>query len=381
MGCKQNRVCVPLILCTLAASPSFAQQHREPTAAIYPQTAPSTSRRAKPAASHALTTDEGLAVLGAALESRARLDSKSDCSHLVHAIYERAGFPYEYASSSELYTGTDVFRRVASPQPGDLVVWPGHVGIAVNPAQHSFFSALRSGLGVDSYNSAYWKERGKPRFLRYVTDTPAGLQAQSSSRASSLKENANPESHSAIARNIRLATVEDDETDRSSPRSGSMDSTATTPPRFQLVHSKLPGPKDVSDALQEAYRETEEALRDQDVLSLPHPLLVFDEFSVERVHLQRDQGWADVRISGAVSISAGKPNSKKHAVRQHWPLVRQDHDAWQVTLPPEAICLPNDIVVRMVIHQLATLTEEAGGQTNREEKVELSRVLNVLLQK
>ena len=62
-------------------------------------------------------------------------------------------------------------------------------------------------------------------------------------------------------------------------------------------------------------------------------------------------------------------------------LVRQDHDAWQVTLPPEAICLPNDIVVRMVIHQLATLTEEAGGQTNREEKVELSRVLNVLLQK
>ena len=48
----------------------------------------------------------------------------ADCSHLVHAIYLQAGFPYPYASSSDLYDGTDDFRRVNRPQPGDLVVWP-----------------------------------------------------------------------------------------------------------------------------------------------------------------------------------------------------------------------------------------------------------------
>ncbi len=86
----------------------------------------------------------------------------------MHEIYERAGFEYEYASSSDLYAGTDEFRRVRHPQPGDLVVWPGHVGIVVNPAQRSFYSALNSGLGVDAYDAPYWKKRGHERFFRFV---------------------------------------------------------------------------------------------------------------------------------------------------------------------------------------------------------------------
>jgi cell wall-associated NlpC family hydrolase len=111
---------------------------------------------------------DGLAVITAALDAHTRRSTKLDCSHLVHEIYERAGFEYDYASSSDLYAGTAEFRRVQHPQPGDLVVWPGHVGIVVNPAQRSFYSALNAGLGVDAYNSAYWKERGRPRFFRYL---------------------------------------------------------------------------------------------------------------------------------------------------------------------------------------------------------------------
>src|SRR5580658_2324368 len=123
-----------------------------------------------------LTPNEGLAILGAALGSRHRhSDFSSDCSHFVHGLYERAGFRYEYASSSDLYEGTNEFRRVASPQPGDLAVWRGHAGIVVNPDQHSFFSVLRSGPGVDSYDSPYWKQRGQPRFFRYIKSAPAGV--------------------------------------------------------------------------------------------------------------------------------------------------------------------------------------------------------------
>src|SRR5882724_13094240 len=127
-----------------------------------------TDSRQNPDATRPLNLSEGLAILGAALESRHRGKSTSDCSHFAQAIYERAGFPYSYANSSELYAGVDEFRQVASPQPGDLAVWRGHVGIVVNPVQHSFFSLLRSGRGVEAYDSLYWKKRGRPRFFRYV---------------------------------------------------------------------------------------------------------------------------------------------------------------------------------------------------------------------
>lgn len=115
-----------------------------------------------------LSKDDGFAVMSAALEKRRHKGRKPDCSHLVNDIYRRAGFEYEYARSSDLYLGVKEFKRVGKPQPGDLVVWPGHVGIVVNPAEKSFYSSLRSGLGVENYDAPAWKRRGKPRFYRYV---------------------------------------------------------------------------------------------------------------------------------------------------------------------------------------------------------------------
>jgi cell wall-associated NlpC family hydrolase len=105
--------------------------------------------------------EQGLAILGAALATKHPGRAGADCSHLVHAIYEKAGFPYTYVPSGDLFVGTDEFRRVAEPQAGDLVVWLGHAGIVVNPREHTFYSALRSGLLVQEYDSPYWKRRGR----------------------------------------------------------------------------------------------------------------------------------------------------------------------------------------------------------------------------
>jgi cell wall-associated NlpC family hydrolase len=121
-----------------------------------------------------LTQDERLSIIAAALDSKVRRNSGHDCSHLVHAIYERAGFPYAYSSSDDLYDGVvEGFRRVTQPQPGDIVVWPGHAGIVVRPSHHVFFSFLTAGPGIDDYHSNYWIGRGEPRFYRYVKGTPA----------------------------------------------------------------------------------------------------------------------------------------------------------------------------------------------------------------
>jgi cell wall-associated NlpC family hydrolase len=95
-------------------------------------------------------------------------ETELDCSHFVQYLYEQAGLYYGYAPSRTLYDGMDGFRRVAHPKPGDLIVWRGHVGIVVDPEETTFLSALRSGVKVSSYQSHYWKRRGKPRFLRYV---------------------------------------------------------------------------------------------------------------------------------------------------------------------------------------------------------------------
>jgi NlpC/P60 family len=146
-----------------------------------------------------VSSDQGLAIIGAALESRKPTDSNADCSNLVHAIYERAGFPYSYSNSSELYRGIKEFRRVLHPQPGDLVVWRGHVGIVISPVQHTFFSAMRSGRGVEFYDSPYWQALGRPRFFRYLK-AASRTQLSASTRNANLKPrfSSNTESHGPV---------------------------------------------------------------------------------------------------------------------------------------------------------------------------------------
>ena len=156
-----------LLLCSMGVSVLPAQEKPAPDASA-------ANRQAHPAAVHLLDPADGLDILAAALDARHAARFPKDCSHLVHTIYESAGFSYAYASSSELYAGTGDFRRVSRPQPGDLAVWRGHVGIVVNPSRHSFFSVLHSGPQVEFYDSQYWKQRGPPRFFRYLRSSPRG---------------------------------------------------------------------------------------------------------------------------------------------------------------------------------------------------------------
>ena len=90
-----------------------------------------------------------------------------DCSHFVNSLFGAIGLTYEYQPSRVLYRGTGAFRRTYRPAVGDLIVWPGHVGIVVDPEEKTFVSALRTGVKVATYTSRYWKRRGRPRFLRY----------------------------------------------------------------------------------------------------------------------------------------------------------------------------------------------------------------------
>jgi cell wall-associated NlpC family hydrolase len=95
-------------------------------------------------------------------------DTEMDCSHFANYVYERVGFTYDYAPSVELYEGAGPFVRVQYALPGDLIVWRGHVGIIVDPDEHTFVSKLNSGVKVADWDTRYWKRRGIPRFFRFT---------------------------------------------------------------------------------------------------------------------------------------------------------------------------------------------------------------------
>jgi len=166
------------LFCGLALCVCSAQQTLRPIGT------PNTTHKAS-TGNHAqrpdrtLTPDDGMAVISAALDPKVRRHSGHDCSHLVHAIYERAGFPYAYASSDDLYAGVEKFQRVTHPQPGDLIVWRGHAGIVVRPSRHVFFSFMSAGPGIDDYEAPYWISRGHARFYRYVKSPCPGCTAVS----------------------------------------------------------------------------------------------------------------------------------------------------------------------------------------------------------
>jgi hypothetical protein len=178
-GARDNRGIIPLqrksalaalFACALACAPGWAQDQDKD------MPAPAAARTEPPAHAALLSPREGSSVIAAALDRHLRRAPGVDCSHLVHTVYDRAGFSYRYADSSDLYRGTAPFRRVKHPQPGDLVVWPGHVGIVVNPRHHTFFSALSHGPGTAKYNDRYWRRRGPARFYRYLkSDDSAAL--------------------------------------------------------------------------------------------------------------------------------------------------------------------------------------------------------------
>ena len=325
---------------------------------------------------HSLTRAEGLAIVRVAMNSR-HPRTRYDCSHFVNGLYRRAGFPYKYASSSELYAGVAEFRRVSSPQPGDLAVWPGHAGIVVNPVEHSFLSVLHTGPGVDKYDSKYWKRRGRPRFLRYVEDAPRGGLAGPLRTASLRPTASDTEPEESAAADVPDETRSNA---RIAKRQAKTEATFGRP----MVHSARPKPEQVSAAFLQACAELEQNLRGRDLFK-PKPdqsMIVFDRFEVKKVHLRENQNWAEVQIDELVSFTGREADIRKRSERQRWPLTRRGDASWELTPSQNTLYLPQPAAARILAHELAQLPDDgeqadSGGQ----EKAELARALNVLLGK
>lgn len=352
-----------------------------------------------------LSADEGLAIVNATIEHQRFTHGKSDCSHVTYDVYRLAGFPYPYSSSFELYSGTDNFTRVQSPHPGDLIVWPGHVGIVTDPVDHAFYSSVRSGLQAEYYDSPYWKRRGKPRFYRYVIerrangssttvqstlagDTPQILKRPVAEKTSSVSSSSN-------AREIARVTSPDNPSGNSSasvsasravgtPANSIVLSGSIVPLRSIMIDTERPQPtrEEVADAISELSDATASVLRDDDLSKLRIPVIIYDQLDVERIEIKRDRGWARIRVDQKLLLDGKRVDSKRRSDKLRWEL-RRTKLGWMAIAPSNRAYVPREVAVRILAAQLAQLTQ-SDRATNHEDEVQraeaqLAGLLNELL--
>jgi hypothetical protein len=347
--------------------------------------------------SRLLSAKEGRSIVDAARDEDQPVRGAQDCSHLVHQTYLSAGFEYRYASSFELYAGNENFERVRNSQPGDLIVWPGHAGIVVDPLQHSFYSLVSTGPEAQDYEGSYWRSRGRPRFYRYRVENAemlTAVKAPASARASNSKrpretapaiEARSPVEASASNRPPKVAS----ERTRVAYGLPALREPAVAPTTFEVPQSiiiagriKPPTSSQVAEGISELSNASGNVLRADDPTKLALPVVIFERLHVERLEIKRDHGWAHLQINSRASIAGGETDYKRRREKVRWEL-RRTKSGWEAITPADRTYVPNDVAVHNLAAQLARLTERDSAAADQEtvlrQESQLANLLSALL--
>jgi hypothetical protein len=245
--------------------------------------------------------------------------------------------------------------------------------VVVNPAQRTFYSSLRSGFGVQPYDSAYWKGRGRPRFFRYVKGTPQPPVQTAASRTATLQPTG---FHPGGEDDRTSSVVEGKLHDLSRPDLNPAAASVST----ITIHSPLPTGDQVKAALEAQFRAAGQALQSRNVLAVYPALVAFDRLDIQKVQIAGDQGWAQVTVHGAVLVAGADKRPRKKLEVERWKLHRVNNDSWELALPTDTTYIPRETAVHLLAQQLAALTDDSSDSTAQSnQKVQLARWLNVLL--
>jgi hypothetical protein len=309
-------------------------------------------------------------------------ESETDCSHLVHEVYERAGFQYDYVSSHELYIGSTNFRRVRVPQAGDLVVWRGHVGIVIDPKEHSFFSSVRSGPDTQFYDSPYWRSRGIARFFRYVTEEP--LHAGRALEAAGYPGHKPPQGDSRISENRPPSELSKLAPARASYPVPAVDAaspaTAETPREIVLhVAGKNPSPEEVEAAFVEMNQESSEALRTRDLNRPGKTIVVYRDLRVSAVQIKGKRGTALLRIESLEQLADTRTGSQLRWSEQSLEFEKTKR-GWVMNPVKDAAYVKREVALQVLSARLADLAKnmDATPEQGREQR-QIIRLLNLLV--
>ncbi|HEY2461697.1 MAG TPA: hypothetical protein VGI16_12865 [Candidatus Acidoferrum sp.] len=356
-------------LCFATASAALGQNIR-PALAETPEPRP-------------IAKTEGRKILASIPTADVESESETDCSHLVHGVYEQAGFPYDYVSSRELYIGSTNFTRVRVPQSGDLIVWRGHVGIVIDPKQHSFFSFVRSGPDTQFYDSPYWRSRGIARFFRYVTEKP--LHAGRTLEAAGEAEHKPLQEESGSSENHPPSRLSKSAPDRASSHpvptvDVSNPTTVETSREIILqVAGKNPSPEELVVAFVEMNQDASDSLRTGSLNNLGKSIIVYQELHASEVQIKGKHGTALVRIE-----SLGTPANTQPSARPRWgeqPLeFEKTKRGWVMRPIQDAAYVEREVALKALSFRLADLAKNTDANPEQErEQRQIIRFLNSIV--
>jgi len=363
----------------------------------------------KPSAARLLTVEEGRSIADVALEKDPPEPGTLDCSHIIHQIYSDAGFAYPYASSFELFAGDENFARVRYPRAGDLIVWPGHVGIVVDPVEHNFSSLVSTGFDVQDYESTYWKARGTPRFYRYKLQIAADLSVAKNhtlpppSSTNKLKNGPALVEDSPRVQNSRVNRPPQAASERSvliygppAPQPASARNVliyGPLPPTEEMetgtpfeipsnviiaAATRPPTREEIAEGISELNDAAASILRSQDPFRTRSPVVVVEQFNVTRIEIKRDHGWANLQVESKISIDKGAVQHKQRRENVRWEL-RRLPSGWEVVAPPDRTYVPHDVAVKGLAAQLAQLSQSNAASAHEVNVLrQESRIANLL---
>ena len=345
-----------------------------------------------------LTRDEGLAIINSISDHHRSLRgkrAKPDCSHLVNDVYDVAGFPYPYAKSADLYRGHTSFIRVSAPQPGDLIVWRGHVGLVLDPRQHLFYSSLHSGPETENYTSAYWRRRGTPRFYRYrATANDSILTARriaprndpdGNFRTRLVSQSTADEPRTNVTSRDSLESLPGSDDDSPTQKVSNAEEIDHAAPSKVLINigSKKPTTEQVKEGISKAYQSVSQGLNAGSLLNSKSTVVIFTQLRVERLEFKGKHGWADVDIDTEATLTSGALDKAAHHDEQRWDMQRVK-SGWAIVAPTQNIYVPRAFAVRIFAQQLAQLTDQSSSDvvvSSASEEGHLASLLNTLLNK
>jgi hypothetical protein len=315
-----------------------------------------------------LSAEEGITVLNAAREQQRQPGSKRDCSHLVHEVYTMVGLEYPFARSNDLYQGAKSFERVAKPQPGDLIVWRGHVGLVVDPEETTFYSSVRSGLKTESYHSPYWRQRGRPRFYRYRLERDENAPVMAASLG------ADP-----VASPATPDPAEDEVASRAEPAGLVSEEVVAVAPPGSLPEDTLligEGREPTREAIAQALIAYADGGAMAQAAALPGSFIILEQLRVDELKVKGNQARARLDLHAAAAVASESLKLQDERIKVRLELQRTPQ-GWLLK-KPQPLYLSRRAGVRVLAENLAAL---ARTNSDPQQQARLASILNDLLNK
>lgn len=313
-----------------------------------------------------LSAKQGAMLVDYALQAGSRLTRQPDCSHLVHLIYSHAGLNYSYQPSRALYAGVEDFERVTRPQPGDLIVWRGHVGIVVSPREKTFFSSVRSGIITESWKEVQWLRRGRPRFLRYRIGPDSDLEllasvARSGEDGVADATDGQIDTSSDDVAN-KVVQQEDGQDDDGPQETAPTDSVSRTGIVAVIKQRSKPSKKEIVSAVLENSKKTAEALLGPETsIRADRPISVFTQVDVRDIKVRHEEGTVVLKFTEMMAIEQGKvlPGKTVERVVSISKTTDAGSAIWQITDPHMRTYIPHAQALNVFAHQAELMLHDS----------------------